>query len=76
VCPKWLGTYPGWTHIPDERVNELTNSYGAWHIAYDKLSGAHTLGDVITKNEAREDGEEVLRAYHERDYSLKKRIRE
>jgi hypothetical protein len=64
VKTNTAGSTPVWTHIPDERVNELTNSYGAWHIAYEKLSGPHTSGDVIAKNEAREEGEEVLRAFN------------
>ncbi|MDR1248188.1 MAG: hypothetical protein LBK63_02685 [Treponema sp.] len=66
------GATPLWTHIPNERVNELTNSYGAWHIAYDKLSGAHTPGDVIAKNEARDAGEDLLRAFN-REYILNAR---
>jgi hypothetical protein len=54
VKTNTAGATPLWTHIPDERVNELTNSYGVWHITYDKLKGAHTSGDVIAKNEARD----------------------
>jgi hypothetical protein len=72
VKTNTAGSTPIWTHIPDERVNELTNSYGAWHIAYDKLSGAHTSGDVITKNQARDAGEDILRAFN-REYILNSR---
>jgi hypothetical protein len=55
---------PVWTHIPDERVNELSNSYGDWIMAYERLKGPHTAGDVIAKNEARDRGEDILWAFN------------
>jgi hypothetical protein len=72
VMTNTSGSTPLWTHIPDARVNELTNSYGAWHIAYDKLKGAHTSGDVLAKNEARDEGKDILRAFN-RQYILNAR---
>jgi hypothetical protein len=66
------GATPVWTHIPDTRVDELTNSYGAWHVAWEKLKGPHTPGDVVAKNEARDAGEDILRAFN-REYILNAR---
>jgi hypothetical protein len=66
------GATPIWTHVPNDRVDELTNSYGAWHIAFEKLKEAHTAGDVITKNEERDNGKDILRAFN-RQYILNAR---
>jgi hypothetical protein len=63
---------PVWTHIPDERVNELSHSYGDWLMAYDKLKSPHTSGDVLAKNEARDKAEDILRAFN-REYVLNAR---
>jgi hypothetical protein len=63
---------PVWTHIPDERVNELSQSRGAWYLAYEKLKTPHTPGDVVAKNEARDTVEDILRAFN-RQYILSAR---
>ena len=63
VTVNTSGTPPAWDHIPAARVTELTAARDGWSAAYAKLGGAHISADVLTKNEARRNAEEVLRAF-------------
>jgi hypothetical protein len=58
------GSSPVWTHIPADRVTELNAAYAAWYTAWSKLRQPHTSGDVLAKDEAREEGEDTLRAFN------------
>jgi hypothetical protein len=58
------GSSPAWTHVPAARVTELNTAYAEWYTAYSKLKQPHTSGDVLAKNEAREESEEVLQDFN------------
>jgi hypothetical protein len=72
VGKNTAGAEPVWTHIPIDRVTELTYANGDFRIAYTKLKSAHTSGDVRAKNEARENANDILRAFN-RQYILNAR---
>jgi hypothetical protein len=59
VSRNTAGAEPVWTHIPADRVTELVKANGDFRIAYEKLKKAHTSGDVIAKNEARDAGKDL-----------------
>ncbi|MDR1220649.1 MAG: hypothetical protein LBK73_13700 [Treponema sp.] len=60
------GASAEWTHIPAEKVTELSASYTAWHGAFGKMSGPHTSVDTAEKNAARDAAEPVLRKFIQR----------
>jgi hypothetical protein len=64
VSVNTSGANPVWPHIPAARATELMDAYAAWYTAWGKLSGAHTSGDVLVKQEARAEGEEILRDFN------------
>jgi hypothetical protein len=72
VSVNTSGTSPNWKHIPPDRIAELMDGYTNWYTAWGKLSGPHTSGDVRAKNEARDEGEEILRDFN-RSYILNAR---
>jgi hypothetical protein len=72
VMTNTTGSNPVWSHIPADRVTELTDGYANFYTALGKLSGPHTSGDVLAKNEARAEGEEILRDFN-RSYILNAR---
>jgi hypothetical protein len=51
-------------HIPPARKTDLTTGYTDWALAYGKLRLAHTSGDVLAKNEAKEAGNHTLRTFN------------
>jgi hypothetical protein len=64
VSRNTSGAEPVWTHIPADRVAELIKANGYWRVTYEKLKKAHTSGDVRAKNEARDAGKDILRAFN------------
>jgi hypothetical protein len=64
VSQNTSGSSPVWSHIPADRVTELNTAYADWYTAWSKLKQAHTSGDVEAKDEAREEGQDILRAFN------------
>jgi hypothetical protein len=64
VSANTSGTPQVWSHIPADRAAELMTAYAAWYTAWSKLRQAHTSGDVLAKDETREESEDVLRAFN------------
>jgi hypothetical protein len=65
VAKKTTGQDPEWTHIPSDRVTELSAAYTAWYIAWNTLKAAHTSADVLAKNEAEAAGKTILREFNQ-----------
>jgi hypothetical protein len=64
VNQKTSGSPPEWAHIPAARVTDLNTGYADWHTACGKLRTAHTSGDVLAKNKAKEAGMRILRTFN------------
>jgi hypothetical protein len=63
VVEKTGGIPPEWTHIPAEKVTELTTYFTTWHTAYEKTLGPHTSVDTETKKDARKAVEAFIRPF-------------
>lgn len=66
VTQKTSAPNPAWTHIPAAEVERLAASYAGWHTAYAATLKPHSPVETEAKNEARGDGEKVIRPFKRR----------
>jgi hypothetical protein len=59
------GIHPVWTHVPLDRVTELSTAYANWYAAYIKLNEPRTSADFLAKRETRMKSERVLRDFNQ-----------
>jgi hypothetical protein len=63
VAGKCSGTPPEWTHIPQEAWTIVSNAFGVWHEAFERLKAPHTQVDTEAKNNAKDTAKALIRLF-------------